>query len=175
MDQGLWQTPESINILHPSHMWISTVLLCGQYCKTMQTGTVSRLQFCRRPWRLKIYFGWNTVRFGKSYIRTNKLDVQETKVCLTQFNGSWDYLWMGSQLSILGIWFLKFSILPWANERNPKEEYRETCRVTHHQTSTSITKLKHQFNTITLNWALSIMFHRTRSLLNWCDALHFWW
>ena len=26
MDQNLWQTPESIDILHPSHMWIQTVL-----------------------------------------------------------------------------------------------------------------------------------------------------
>ena len=29
MDQCLWQTPESIDILHSSHMWIHTVLLCG--------------------------------------------------------------------------------------------------------------------------------------------------
>ena len=27
----------------------------------------------------------------KSYIRTKKLDVQETNICLTQFNGSSDY------------------------------------------------------------------------------------
>ena len=29
MDQSLWQTPESIDILHPSHVWIQKVLLCG--------------------------------------------------------------------------------------------------------------------------------------------------
>ena len=29
MDQSLWQTIESFDILHPSHMWIQTVLLCG--------------------------------------------------------------------------------------------------------------------------------------------------
>ena len=29
MDQSLWQTTESFDILHPSHMWIQTVLLCG--------------------------------------------------------------------------------------------------------------------------------------------------
>ena len=29
MDQALWQTPESFDILHPSHMWRQTVLFCG--------------------------------------------------------------------------------------------------------------------------------------------------
>ena len=29
MDQSLWQTTESFDILHPSHMWIQTILLCG--------------------------------------------------------------------------------------------------------------------------------------------------
>ena len=29
MDQSLWQTPESIDILHSSYMWLQTILLCG--------------------------------------------------------------------------------------------------------------------------------------------------
>ena len=29
MDQSLWQTSESIDFLHPSHMWIQTALPCG--------------------------------------------------------------------------------------------------------------------------------------------------
>ena len=52
----------------------------------MQTGTVSRLRFCGRSGGLKIYFGWNIVRFWKSYICSNKLDVQETNFSFTQFN-----------------------------------------------------------------------------------------
>ena len=52
----------------------------------MQTGTVSRLRFCGRSWGLKIYFGWNIVRFWKSYTCSNKLDVQETNFSFTQFN-----------------------------------------------------------------------------------------
>ena len=75
MDQSLWQTPESLHMLHPSHMWIQTVLLCAQYCPAMQTGTVSRLRFCSRSWGFKIYFGWNIVRFRMSQICSNKLDV----------------------------------------------------------------------------------------------------
>ena len=43
----------------------------------MQTGTVSRLQFCGRSWGLKVYFGRSIVLFWKSYICSNKLDVQE--------------------------------------------------------------------------------------------------
>ena len=74
------------DILHPSHMWIQTVLSCGKRCQTMQIGTVSWLRFCGRSWGLKIYFGWNIVCFWKSYICSNKLDVQETNVSFTQFN-----------------------------------------------------------------------------------------
>ena len=52
-----------------------TILLCGDYCKTMQTGIVSRLWFCGRSWGFKIHFWRNIVRFWKSYICSNKLDV----------------------------------------------------------------------------------------------------
>ena len=40
MDKILWQTPESIVILHSSHMWIQTILLCGKHSTTMQTWIV---------------------------------------------------------------------------------------------------------------------------------------
>ena len=75
MDQSLWQTTESIELLHSSRMWIQTVLLCGWYCKKMQAQTVSRLRFCQRSWGLKIYFGWNIVRLWKSYSWSDTLDV----------------------------------------------------------------------------------------------------
>ena len=52
------------------------------------------------------------------------------------------------------------------NGRNPKEEYRETCCVTPHQTSTPTIKPRLQFSTIILNEAMSIMLRRLRSLLN---------
>ena len=91
MDQSLWQTTESFDILHPSHMWIHTILSCGKHCKTMQIGTVSGLWFCRRPWRLKINIRWTLVHFPKSHVRANKLDVQEANFSFTQFNRSCDY------------------------------------------------------------------------------------
>ena len=86
MDQSLWQTPESIDFLHSSHMWIQTILSCGKHCKTMQIGTVSKLRFCWRSWGLKLYFRWNIVHFRKPYVCSNKLDVQETNCRFAQFN-----------------------------------------------------------------------------------------
>ena len=73
MDQGLWQTPASIDFIHSSHMWIQTILSCGKYCQTMQTGTVSRLRFCRRSWGLKIHF-WRKI-VHKSWMCRKKTSV----------------------------------------------------------------------------------------------------
>ena len=73
MDQSLWQTVISFDLLHPSHMWLQTTLSCGKHCQTMQIGTVSRLRFCRRSWGFKIYM--NILHFWKSYVGSNQLDV----------------------------------------------------------------------------------------------------
>ena len=51
--------------------------------------TVSRLRFCVRSWGVKIYSWRNFVQIRKSYICSNKLDVQETDFCFTQFCRSW--------------------------------------------------------------------------------------
>ena len=61
LDQGLWRTIISFDILHSSYKWVQTVLPCGKNCQTMQTGTVSRLSFCSRSWRLEIHFWFNIV------------------------------------------------------------------------------------------------------------------
>ena len=58
----------------------------------MQTGTVSRLWLCGRSWRFKIHFWRNIMYFRKSYICSNKLDVQETNCCFSQFNRIWNHL-----------------------------------------------------------------------------------
>ena len=58
----------------------------------MQTGTVSRLRFCRKSWGFKIHFWRNIVRCWKSYIYSNKLDVQETNCCFSQLNRIWNHL-----------------------------------------------------------------------------------
>ena len=38
MDQSLWQAPESIDILHPSHMWIQTYCHVGNTAKQCRLG-----------------------------------------------------------------------------------------------------------------------------------------
>ena len=75
IDQSVWQTIISFDLLHSFHKWIQTILSCGKHCKTVQIGTVSRLRFCRRSWGFKIYFRWNIVHFWKSHVRSNQLDV----------------------------------------------------------------------------------------------------
>ena len=92
MDQSLWQTPESFDLLHSSYMWLWTLLSCGKHCKTMQTVTVSRLRICRRSWGFKFYIRRNIVHFWKSYVCSNKLDVQETDCRFSQFNRIWNHL-----------------------------------------------------------------------------------
>ena len=72
-------------------MWILTVLSCGEYCQTMQIGTVSGLWLRGRSWIFKIHIG-GTLCFRKSYSCSNKLDVQETNGCFSQFNRIWNYL-----------------------------------------------------------------------------------
>ena len=63
-------------------------------------------------------------------------------MCLTQFNGSWDYFswcrfthgWDSSSWSLwFGYWGVPFFTKP---RKIPKMEYRETCCATPHQTST---------------------------------------
>ena len=115
MDQSLWQTTESFDILHPSHMWLQTTVSCGKYCQTMQIGTVSRLRFCRRCWGFKIHFWRNIVRFRKSYVCSKKLDVSETNFSFAQFNRIWSHFFgCGIEVGrytralIHGIWSSQF-------------------------------------------------------------------
>ena len=86
MDNSIWQTFGTFDLLHSSHMRIPTILFRGKHSTTMQIRIVSRLWFCWRLWKLKIDFWRNIVRFWKKYICSNILDVQETNSCFSQFN-----------------------------------------------------------------------------------------
>ena len=87
-----WTTREQTCMIDHHTCEYKTVLPCGKHCQTMQTGTVSWLRFCKRPWRLKIHFWRNIVRFWMSYVCSNELDVQETNCCFSQFNRIWNHL-----------------------------------------------------------------------------------
>ena len=89
MDEILWHTIMSFDFLHSSYKWIQAIVFCGQHSTTMQTRIVSRLWFCKRPWRLKINIKRNSMHFRKPNICANQLDVQEKNLSFTQFYGSW--------------------------------------------------------------------------------------
>ena len=84
-----WQSFGAFDLLQTSHKWIQFSF--GKYSTTTQRRIVSRLRFCRRPWRLKVDIRWNFVHFRKPYICANKLDVLETDISFTQLNGSWSH------------------------------------------------------------------------------------
>ena len=94
---------------------IQATLFCDKHSTTMQIRIVSRLWFCRRLWRLQVNIGRNSVYSRKSNNCTNKLDVQETDLGLTQFNRSRAHIswcrfthgWNTSSWSLgLGYWSL---------------------------------------------------------------------
>ena len=76
------------------------------------------------------------------------------------------YEWMEFQLLFFAIWLLECCILLPTNQRNPKRMCRETCCVTPRQENPPTTELGLQFSTTILNYATSIMFPQTWSLLN---------
>ena len=85
VDQSLWQTLSTFDLIHSSHMSLQTIWSCGKFGTTMQIRIVSGLWFCRRPRRLKVIIRWALVHTRKSHVRANKLDVQETDFSFTQF------------------------------------------------------------------------------------------
>ena len=97
MDQSMWQTTISFDLLHSSYKWIQTILSCGKHCKTMQIGSVSRIRFCRRSWRLKINIRSSFVHVWKSNFCTNQLDVQKANLSVSQLYGTWS--------NFVGCWF----------------------------------------------------------------------
>ena len=89
MDKILSQTLGAFHPSHSSYKWIAAILLCGKDSTTLQIRIVSGLWVCRRLWRLKVNIRWNSLHFRKQNICANKLDVQETDLSFTLFNGCW--------------------------------------------------------------------------------------
>ena len=63
-----------------------TNLLFMTFLWTLTPSQNGRLRFCGGSWGFKIYIRWNIVLFGKSYVRSKKLDVQESNFSFAQFN-----------------------------------------------------------------------------------------
>ena len=167
------KTLGAFDLVHSSCKWIPAFLFCGKHSTTMQTWIVSRLWFCRRPWRLKMNIRWTLMHFRKSNICANKLDVQETEFSFTQSYRSWSNFswcrsthgWNSRSWSLGSGYWMKCCILHPTNLRNPKTMCRESCCMTHHQGNEPRTKSRLQLSTTTLN-SKSIMFHQTWIVLN---------
>ena len=114
---------DKILCVHSSYNWIPAILLCGKHSTSMQTWIVSRLRFCRTPWRLKINIRRRLVYFRKSHVCANKLDVQETDFSFTQF-----------PLSLSGFWWLKYFMPYRTTQMDPKESHGETRQQSSSQT-----------------------------------------
>ena len=138
MDWSLWQTCSAFDLLHSSYMWRQTILVCGKHSITIQIRIVSRLWFCRRPWRLEVNIRWNIVHFRKSNICAKKLDVQETDTSFTQLNGShfswcrfthgWNFrAW---SLGHCDCWSISF--LTKSNQQNQRSEVAGELVAKHH-------------------------------------------
>ena len=68
MDQSMWQTSSTFDLLHSFHEWVRTVLSCGKHGTTMQIGSVSRLWLCWWSSRIEIDFRWNMKSFWKPQV-----------------------------------------------------------------------------------------------------------
>ena len=109
----------------------------------MQTATVSRFWLCGRSWRFKIHFWRNVVRFWKSYVCSNKLDVQETNCCFSQLNRIWNHLSLDTGLRsdglpALELWDLIVSVLGNVSRVSDRSWKLESDDYKHHKSHNKI-------------------------------------
>ena len=69
----LWQTIGSFDFLHSSREWPQTKLPGWQHGVALSIGILTGLRFRWSLWKLKIYFGMNSVSLRKSNVCSNKL------------------------------------------------------------------------------------------------------
>ena len=101
MDQSLWQTIISFDLLHSSYMWIQTILSSWKHCQTMQVGTVSRLWFLQEILRIQSLHQvehcafWEVIRLFQSVgcVR-NKLQFRTVQQNLKSIPWTQDWGWM---------------------------------------------------------------------------------
>ena len=131
MDQGLWQTIISLDLLHPSHMWLQTILSCGKHCQTIQIGTVSRLRLCRRSRGLIIKIRWNTVHFfgSHTFVPISWMCKKQTSVSHCSTESEIKSLDAGLRLDgipALDLWDLFVAVLH-GNTYQSNQERRDPC------------------------------------------------
>ena len=115
MDQIMWQTTISFDLLHSSHKWIQTILSCGKHCQAMQIGAVSRLRFWQEILRIQNIHQVEHCAFSE-VIRLfqlagcvrNKLQFRTAQQNQRSFPWTEDWGWTVYPHLICGIWLFKF-------------------------------------------------------------------
>ena len=114
MDQCLWQTIISFDLLHSLYMWLSTILSWGKHCQTMQIGTVSRFRFCGRSRMQNLHKGEHCAfleviqLFQSVGCVRNKLQFRTVRQNQKSFPWMQDEEWMAYAQFIYGIWSSQF-------------------------------------------------------------------
>ena len=186
MGQSLWQLSSTFDLLHSFHKWIQSILSCGNTAQKIQIMTVSRFWHCRKSERFEIDFRWNIVRIQNSHVCYNKLDMQQTEMCVTRFNGFWNYFsgyrfthGRNSRPRSLGFGYycdaLKLkSGAEWqasTKKSGARQSIREATNSTSHQTGTTRTFF---------SWALRMtqvisLVHKTVILSSRCHVTPWYW
>ena len=76
MDQSLWQTIVSFDLLHSSYMWVQTILSCRKHCKTMQKQNINPM------WKVlvkEVDFGEPTSFFDHVYLGCTQRECETSK------------------------------------------------------------------------------------------------
>ena len=138
----------------------------------MQAGTVSRLRFCGRSWGLKIYFGWNIVRFLEvtAFVPISWMCKKQTSVSHSSTESEIISLDAGLRLDgipALVLWDLIVAVLG-----NTNQNRKETGRLVNQQTW-NLFSTSHDFTNARnlrewpMIWIMLILFPQTSNLLIW--------
>ena len=138
MDKSLWQTLSAFDLLHSS---CRAVLFCGKHSTTMQTWLVSRLWFCKRPWRFQVNIRRNSCAFSevtrlcqKVRCARKRLQFYIVPQKLKLFLSMQVHAWMEFPLLIFGVWWSMFFIPYRAEQMDPRESHGEARRQLSSQT-----------------------------------------
>ena len=86
MDQSLWQTIISFDLLHSSYMWLQTILSCGETLPNNANWDCLKTPILQEILRIQNLRQVEHCSFRKPYVCSNQLDVLETNFSFAQFN-----------------------------------------------------------------------------------------
>ena len=151
MDTSLSQTFGRINLIHPSHKWLPSILSCEKHSSALSVRFTPRLRFCWWPWGLQInvwmvyYVSLEVEHLCQSVgCARSKRQYPTILQNLKLFRWMLDCEWTDHLLSIYGIWWWKCYVRQttpehqltlhletdvrrqWIRETHPKVNRRET-------------------------------------------------